>query len=149
MKATKSFAKLKAWGGCRTRWCPMPPLEGEFEMKIDHLVNGKVLPGKTYFEDIDPATQEVLAEVASGGEAEINAAVAAARAAFPGWSATPQAQRARIMRKLGDLIGQHVPELAEWETRDTGQVIGQTKKALVPRAADNFYYFAEMCTRTD
>ncbi len=38
-------------------------------MKIDHLVNGKTLPGKTYFEDINPATQEVLAEVAAGGEA--------------------------------------------------------------------------------
>ena len=42
-----------------------------------------------------------------------------------------------------------MPEISEWETRDTGQVIGQTRKALVPRAADNFYYFAEMCTRTD
>ena len=53
------------------------------------------------------------------------------------------------MRKLGDLIAQHVPEIAQTETNDTGQVIAQTGKQLVPRAADNFYYFAEMCTRVD
>jgi 5-carboxymethyl-2-hydroxymuconic-semialdehyde dehydrogenase len=42
-----------------------------------------------------------------------------------------------------------VPEIAQTETNDTGQVISQTGKQLVPRAADNFYYFAEMCTRVD
>ena len=118
-------------------------------MQIDHLIDGKPSPSPEVFATINPATQEVLAEVASGGEAEVAAAVAAAKAAFPRWAGTPQAQRAQIMRKLGDLIAQHVPELSEWETRDTGQVIGQTRKALIPRAADNFYYFAEMCTRTD
>jgi hypothetical protein len=42
-----------------------------------------------------------------------------------------------------------VPQLSETETRDTGQVIAQTRKQLVPRAADNFHYFAEMCVRVD
>jgi 5-carboxymethyl-2-hydroxymuconic-semialdehyde dehydrogenase len=51
--------------------------------------------------------------------------------------------------KLGDLIARHVPEIAQIETKDTGQTISQTGKQLVPRAADNFYYFAEMCTRVD
>src|SRR4029078_12507189 len=59
----------------------------------------------------------------------------------------PAPQRAKLIRKLGDLIAAHVPELAQTETDDTGQVIAQTGKQLVPRAADNFYYFAEMCTR--
>ena len=49
------------------------------------------------------------------------------------------------MRRLGDLITAHVPALSETETRDTGQVIAQTRKQLVPRAADNFHYFAEVC----
>ena len=53
------------------------------------------------------------------------------------------------MRKLGDLIAAHVPEIAQTETNDCGQVIAQTGKQLIPRAADNFYYFAEMCTRVD
>ena len=118
-------------------------------MKIDHLINGKSVAASDYFETINPATQQVLAEVASGGEAEVNAAVAAAKEAFPKWAATPATERAKIMRKLGDLITQHVPEIAQTETQDCGQTISQTGKQLVPRAADNFHYFAEMCTRVD
>jgi 5-carboxymethyl-2-hydroxymuconic-semialdehyde dehydrogenase len=118
-------------------------------MQINHLINGKSVASANYFETINPATQEVLAEVASGGEAEVNTAVAAAKAAFPAWAATPAPQRAKLMRKLGELIAKHVPEIAEMETRDCGQTISQTGKQLVPRAADNFTYFAEMCTRVD
>ncbi|MCB1995463.1 MAG: aldehyde dehydrogenase family protein, partial [Rhodoferax sp.] len=118
-------------------------------MRIQHLIDGQSVESKDHFETVNPATQEVLAEVASGGEAEVNAAVAAAKAAFPAWSAKPAAERAKLVRKLGDLIAAHVPEIARTETQDTGQVIAQTGKQLVPRAADNFYYFAEMCTRVD
>ena len=118
-------------------------------MRIDHLINGKSVAGKDYFKTINPATQEVLAEVASGGAAEADAAVAAAKEAFPKWANTPATERAKLVRKLGDLIAQHVPEIAETETNDCGQGIAQTGKQLVPRAADNFYYFAEMCTRVD
>jgi 5-carboxymethyl-2-hydroxymuconic-semialdehyde dehydrogenase len=118
-------------------------------MRIDHLIAGKPVGSARYFETLNPATQEVLAEVARGGEAEVNAAVAAAKAAFPKWAGTPQKERARLMRRLGDLITQHVPEIAETETRDCGQTIAQTGKQLVPRAADNFHFFAEVCTRMD
>jgi len=118
-------------------------------MRIDHLINGQCVAGSDYFATVNPATQAVLAEVASGGEAEVNAAVAAAKAAFPKWAATPATERAKVMRKLGELIAQHVPDIARTETQDCGQTISQTGKQLVPRAADNFHYFAEMCTRVD
>ena len=118
-------------------------------MRIHHLIDGRAVESRDYFETTNPATQDVLAEVASGGAEEINAAVAAAKAAFPKWAATPAAERAKVMVRLGDLIAKHVPELSEIETKDTGQVIAQTRKQLIPRAADNFYYFAEMCTRAD
>jgi 5-carboxymethyl-2-hydroxymuconic-semialdehyde dehydrogenase len=118
-------------------------------MRIQHLIGGKTVESRDYFETTNPATQEVLAEVASGAASEINAAVAAAKAAFPAWAARPATERAALMRKLGDLIARHMPELSETETRDTGQVIAQTRRNLVPRSADNFYYFAEMCTRVD
>lgn len=117
--------------------------------QIHHLIDGKPVQGADYFETVNPATQEVLAEVASGGEAEVNAAVAAAKAAFPKWAGLPAPERAKLIRKLGDLIAKHVPEIAQTETNDCGQVIAQTGKQLIPRAADNFYYFAEMCTRVD
>ncbi len=118
-------------------------------MKIDHLINGQQVAGSDYFETLNPATQQVLAEVASGGEAEVHAAVAAAKAAFPKWAGTAAPERAKLIRKLGDLIAKHVPEIAQLETNDCGQVIAQTGKQLIPRAADNFTYFAEMCTRVD
>ncbi len=118
-------------------------------MQISHLIDGRAVAGNRYFETINPATQEVLAEVAAGGAAEVDAAVAAASAAFPGWAGKPPAERARILHRLGELIARDVPELAAMETRDTGQSISQTGKQLVPRAADNFHYFAEMCTRVD
>jgi len=85
-------------------------------MQINHLINGKSVTSASYLENINPATQEVLAEVASGGEAEVNAAVAAAKAAFPKWAGMPAPQRARLIRKLGDLIAAHVPEIAQTET---------------------------------
>ena len=116
---------------------------------IEHLIDGERVGSRDTFQTLNPATSEVIDEVASGGETEVAAAVAAAKRAFPGWAATPAAQRARLMRRLGDLIAQNVAELSTLETQDTGQVIAQTKKALVPRAADNFYFFSEVCTRMD
>jgi 5-carboxymethyl-2-hydroxymuconic-semialdehyde dehydrogenase len=123
-------------------------VEGQL-MRIQHLIDGAAVSGSSYFETVNPATQEVLAEVARGGEREIDAAVSAAKSAFPSWAGKPAAERAVLLRKLGDLIAQHVPEIAKTETQDTGQVIAQTAQQLVPRAADNFYYFAEMCVRVD
>jgi 5-carboxymethyl-2-hydroxymuconic-semialdehyde dehydrogenase len=118
-------------------------------MRINHLINGKAVTSHQVFESINPATQAVLAQVDSGGELEVALAVEAAKNAFPGWAATPAATRASLMRKLGELITRHVPEISKLETEDCGQVIGQTKKALIPRSADNFHFFAEMCTRMD
>jgi hypothetical protein len=74
---------------------------------------------------------------------------AAAKAAFPQWAGLPATERAKKIRALGELIAKHVPEIARTETDDTGQTISQTGKQLVPRAADNFSYFAEMCVRVD
>ncbi|MDZ4188907.1 MAG: 5-carboxymethyl-2-hydroxymuconate semialdehyde dehydrogenase [Hydrogenophaga sp.] len=118
-------------------------------MPINHLINGKTVAGTDYFETVNPATQSVLAEVASGSAADVHAAVQAAKDAFPAWAGLPATERAKKIRALGDLIAKHVPEIAKTETNDTGQTIAQTGKQLVPRAADNFTYFAEMCTRVD
>ena len=95
-------------------------------MQIQHLIDGASVASADYFPTVDPATQEVLAEVARGGAKEIDAAVAAAKAAFPRWAARPATERAALMRKLGDLIAKHVGEIAQTETRDTGQPIAQT-----------------------
>ena len=113
--------------------------------KINHWINGKNVAGSDYFHTTNPASGEVLAEVASGGEAEIHQAVAAAKEAFPKWANLPTKERARLMRRLGDLIDQNVPEIAAMETADTGLPIHQTKNVLIPRASHNFEFFAEVC----
>ena len=69
-------------------------------MKIQHLINGAAVASAQYFETVNPATQDVLAEVARGGEREVDAAVAAAKAAFPAWAGRPAAERAALLRKL-------------------------------------------------
>ncbi|HEP1081482.1 TPA: 5-carboxymethyl-2-hydroxymuconate semialdehyde dehydrogenase [Pasteurella multocida] len=114
---------------------------------IKHWINGKEVASEETFDNFNPATGEVICQVASGGEKEINAAVQAAKDAFPKWSKTPAKERARLMRKLGELIDQNVAKLAELETLDTGLPIHQTKNVLIPRASHNFDFFAEVCTR--
>lgn len=116
---------------------------------ISHLIDGKSVESATTFEDFSPASGEVLAEVAAGGEAEIAAAVEAAKEAFPKWAGMPAKQRAKIMRRLGELIEANVSSLAAMETEDTGLPIHQTGHQLIPRAADNFYFFSEVATRMD
>lgn len=121
--------------------------------RIHHLIDGQPRgPSQANirtFETVNPATQDVLAEVAAGGADEVNAAVASAKAAFPAWAALPATERGKLMRKLGALIAANSADIARTETMDSGQVISQTGKQLIPRAADNFTYFAEMCTRVD
>ncbi|PRD16544.1 5-carboxymethyl-2-hydroxymuconate semialdehyde dehydrogenase [Pantoea coffeiphila] len=113
--------------------------------KINHWINGRNVASSDYFTTSNPATGEVLAEVASGGEREIAEAVAAAKVAFPKWANTPMKERARLMRRLGELIDRDVPEIAALETADTGLPIHQTRNVLIPRASHNFEFFAEIC----
>ncbi|PHM36776.1 aldehyde dehydrogenase [Xenorhabdus mauleonii] len=112
---------------------------------INHWINGKNVASKDYFDTINPATGEVLASVASGGQEEIDQAVAAAKDAFPKWANTPMKERARLMRRLGELIDQNVPDISAMETKDTGLPIHQTRNVLIPRASQNFDFFAEVC----
>lgn len=116
---------------------------------LTHIIDGKHVTSREVFEARNPATDEVITEVAKGGKEEIAAAVDAAKRAFPKWAGTAVAERARIMRNLADLIRKNVPNLAELETSDTGQVIAQTRNAMIPRSATNFDFFAEACVRVD
>lgn len=110
-----------------------------------HFIDGQYVAsadGKT-FENINPATGEVLGLVAEGGRTEIDAAATAARRAFKSWSKTTPAHRAAIMYRIADLIDQRSEELARDETLDTGKPIGLSKSLDIPRAAYNFRFFAD------
>src|ERR1700722_9386784 len=101
----RSFARSTVSGGSGTPLARPHRSAGErkFFMRIQHLIGGSEVESKDYFQTVNPATQAVLAEVARGGEAQITAAVAAAKEAFPGWAGLAAADRAKLIRKLGDL----------------------------------------------
>ena len=73
---------------------------------------------------INPATEEVVAEVAQGSSTDVDRAVAAARAAFPGWSATPSAARAQVLDKIHELILERKEQLAQVISLEMGAAIG-------------------------
>ena len=106
--------------------------------------------GRT-FETFNPATGEVLAHVAEGGELDINHAVKAARKAFDDkkWKLMTASARAKLLWKLADLIDENTDELAQLEALDNGKPFTIAKAADVPLAAELFRYMAGWCTKLD
>jgi phenylacetaldehyde dehydrogenase len=117
------------------------------------FINGQwadAASGKT-FETPNPATGDMLARVAEGDAEDINRAVHAARAAFDEgpWSRMTPSQRGRIVWKIGDLILEHVDELAQLESLDNGKPYLVAQAADVPLAADLFHYMAGWATKIE
>lgn len=117
------------------------------------LIDGKwthALSGKT-FASLNPATGDVLAQVAEGDTADIELAVRAARKAFDSgpWRTMTAGDRGKLLWRLGDLIEQHKEELATLETLDNGKPLSVAKVADVPLAADMFRYMAGWCTKLE
>ncbi|MBA4193950.1 MAG: methylmalonate-semialdehyde dehydrogenase (CoA acylating), partial [Comamonadaceae bacterium] len=91
---------------------------------INHYINGASVAGQsTRAQDVfNPATGAVTGRVALASTADVDTAVAAARAAFPAWSDTPPIRRARVMFKFLELLNQHKDELARMITAEHGKV---------------------------
>ncbi len=118
------------------------------------LINGKWVEPKSgkYFKTYNPATEEVLSEVAEAGKEDIDMAVKAARQAFEDGRfhrKMTAAQRARCLYKLADLIEQHADELAELETLDNGKPISESKYVDVPATVETFRYYAGWTTKLE
>lgn len=90
---------------------------------------------------IEPATGEPFEEVAAAGPADLDAAVAAAKAAFPGWATRTAFQRAEILFAFADLVRAHVEELATLEARNVGKPIGDARWEA-SHVADTLRYYA-------
>ncbi|MDA0705683.1 MAG: betaine-aldehyde dehydrogenase [Proteobacteria bacterium] len=89
-----------------------------------------------------PGNDQAICEVETAGEAEVNAAVAAAKAAFEGWSATRAVERGNILRRAAKLLRERNDEIAALETLDTGKPIAETVVVDVATGADVIEYFA-------
>jgi acyl-CoA reductase-like NAD-dependent aldehyde dehydrogenase len=90
---------------------------------------------------LNPATEEVIAEVEAAGVEETDAAVARAKAAFPAWRAVAPADRARLLRQLATLVEEHGEELARLESRNVGKPI-QGARGEVGMVAQVFHYYS-------
>lgn len=115
-----------------------------FQTKM--LIGGKwqdSRSGKT-FETINPATEEVIAQVAEGDKEDIDLAVKAARKAFDSgpWRKTDARDRGRLLYKLADLIEAELDDLAELETLDNGKPIAESKNGDLPLVVDCLRYYA-------
>ena len=117
------------------------------------LIDGKwvnAASGKT-FPTYNPATGEVLAQVAEGDREDIDLAVKAARKAFDSgpWSRMTASDRGKLVWKLADLLEQHLEEFATLETLDNGKPLTVARAADVPLAVDMFRYMAGWSTKLE
>jgi phenylacetaldehyde dehydrogenase len=103
------------------------------------------------FVTVDPATEEVLAEVPSGGAEDVDRAVRAARRAFESgpWPRMTASERGRALWKLADLIEQHAEEFAQLETLDNGKPLAVARAADIPLVVDHFRYYAGWATKVE
>ena len=88
------------------------------------LIDGKMVPGDLMMSVINPATEEVLAECPRASEAQLNAAVAAAKAAFPAWAATPIDERRKIIVQMADVIEANIDRTGAPVDHGAGQAAG-------------------------
>jgi aminomuconate-semialdehyde/2-hydroxymuconate-6-semialdehyde dehydrogenase len=104
--------------------------------------------GRT-FDDVNPATGEVLARIAEADTADVDRAVRAARRAFDDgpWRRMKAVERSALLRRVGELILQRKDELVRLESQDSGKPVRESSVLDIPRAAANFIFFAEYLTK--
>jgi acyl-CoA reductase-like NAD-dependent aldehyde dehydrogenase len=116
------------------------------------LINGQWVEGSgKSFDTLNPATGEVLTQIAEATEKDVDQAVAAARKAFEdasgAWRKMSASERGRLLWRLGDLIEKNIDELAELETLDNGKPIFESRYVDMPMIADVFRYYAGWATK--
>jgi aminomuconate-semialdehyde/2-hydroxymuconate-6-semialdehyde dehydrogenase len=117
--------------------------------RLANYVNGELAPpaGGEYLDNVDPATGSVYSLAPDSGPEDVEAAVAAARRAFPAWSSTPAEERAAILLAVSARIERDLEELALVECVDTGKPLALARSLDIPRAASNFRFFAHAATQ--
>src|SRR4051794_33930330 len=114
---------------------------------ITHHIDGRDAESESgaRFDSVDPFTRAAYAEVALGGQPEVDRAVAAARTAFDEgpWPRMGLAERGALLHRLADLVDDHLDELAMADTVDMGKPVTDARTKDVPRVVQNFRFFAD------
>src|SRR5438309_7611228 len=131
------------------RWSYAPAPEANRYIKLRNryqlFIDGRFVPPQSgdYFDSINPATEEKLAEIGSANEKDVALAVKAARRAYKNvWSKLPGRERAKFLYRIARLIQEKARELAVLETMDGGKTIKESRDIDLPLVAAHFFYYA-------
>ena len=113
--------------------------------KIDtrHYIGGQRVSSAQIYTNTSPIDGTFLGEISRGGQEEVDAAVAAARAAFPAWAKLGPQGRGVLLHKLADLIEENNETLSQLETMDNGSLLRSHRRGVMPRVAMNIRFFAD------
>ncbi len=114
------------------------------EQKNKLFIGGKFISPKSrsWFATVNPSTEKKLADIACAGKADVNAAVASAKAALPKWSRLRSTERAKYLYAIARRIQERAREFAILETMDGGKPIKESRDVDIPLAAQHFFYYA-------
>ena len=117
--------------------------------EIQNYIDGQLLPSNSgkWIDDFNPATGKVYAHIADSDQADVEAAVRAARAAFPVWSGMSVEERSAIMARVADLIEAKAEAFALAESIDNGKPLALARRMDIPRGSANFRHFAHAITQ--
>jgi alpha-ketoglutaric semialdehyde dehydrogenase len=108
-------------------------------MEFQNYINGKWVEGRSKFQTINPANEELLAEIAQADNSDVDAAVSAATEAFKSWRLVPAPLRGELLFKIGEILKQKKEELARLLTQDMGKVIAEAR-GDIQEAIDMAYF---------
>ncbi len=113
-------------------------------VRVANYIGGELVPPSTgrYFANVCPSTGQWMGEVPDSDERDVDAAVAAAKDAFPAWKRTSASERSRLLLKIADLIERDLDFLAYFESLDSGKPMSLARTLDIPRAIANFRFFA-------
>jgi acyl-CoA reductase-like NAD-dependent aldehyde dehydrogenase len=122
--------------------------ETPVNIRHDMYIGGEFTPSSSgaYFEVHNPATEELIAEVAEGTPEDVDRAVAAAEKGFMAWRALPAQKRARLMGDLARAIESNFDAFAELESRNQGKPIRHVRGFDIPNTVETFEYYAGLAT---
>jgi aminomuconate-semialdehyde/2-hydroxymuconate-6-semialdehyde dehydrogenase len=115
--------------------------------RYSHFIDGEPRPGGAWRPVFEPASAEVYAEVADGGESDVLQAIDAAETALPEWAALPPSTRARWLERLADALEARLDTFAAAESRDAGKPLALARDIELPRAVANLRFFAHAATQ--
>lgn len=141
IKGDFSLVAMGANKPCELYFCCM---QLQIPEQLLNYIDGALVPpvNGAYIKNVNPATGEDWVDIPDSDLMDVDKAVEAAQRAFPEWSNTPAVKRFRILNRIAELIDENAEFLAITETNDNGKPLWLSKKVDIPRASDNFRFFA-------